>query len=277
MLTTDEFNKVVETVKDTLYMPGQCVCSPAASCKEIYQHDHTARSGYYWINTNKQPQRIYCEMNTTRCGNITGGWMRVAHIDMNTSQQTCPSPLKTITSPKRMCVQQQTAAGCSSVRYPTLGLPYTQVCGQAVGYMYGSAEGLQAYYTNKTIDSPYVDGLSITYGSPRHHLWTYAASINRLCLCQSRSLASQPPSFVEDDYYCDGLNQPWGYKWYPEYRLWDGVGCPTNNTCCDSPNVPWFHRTLNTTITDDIEVRMCRDQESDNEDVGVELMELYIY
>ena len=276
VLTPDELNKVVETVKDTMCMLGRSACSPAASCKEIYQHDHTARSGYYWINTNKQPQKIYCEMNTTRCGNITGGWTRVAHIDMNTSQQTCPSPLKTITSPRRMCAQNRFVAGCSSVGYPTFGLSFTQVCGQAAGYPYTSPDGLVALYA-KTIDSPYVDGLSITYGSPRHHLWTYAAGHNGRCPCHPNNYAKQPPSFVGQHYYCDGWPERWRYKWYPQYRLWDGEGCPAGNTCCDPPNLPWFHRALNTTITDDIEVRWCHDETADNELVGVELLELYIY
>ena len=277
VLTTEEFNRVIETVKDTLCMLGQSACSPAPSCKVIYQHNRKALSGYYWISTDVGPQRLYCEMNTTRCGNTTGGWTRVTHVDMKEPQQTCPSPLRTLTSPKRICVQQQSNKGCTSVRYPTLGLNFAQVCGQAIGYMHGSPDGLEAINTNKTIDNPYVDGLSITYGSPRRHVWTYAAGINRHCLCHSNSLASQPPSFVGRHYYCDGRPAPWGYRWYPEYRLWDGEGCPAGNTCCDPPNLPWFHRTLNRATTEDIEVRWCRDRSQSDEDVGVELLEIYIY
>ena len=153
---------------------GMCADNPAASCKEIYDCNPSTPSGNYWISTDSGPQEVYCEMRASRCGNITGGWMRVAHINMSDPEQTCPSPLRTLTSPLRMCAGG-TSAGCSSVQYPTLGLNFTHVCGQAIGYMYHSADGLDAPYTSKTIDSPYVDGLSITYGSPRHHLWTYAA------------------------------------------------------------------------------------------------------
>ena len=154
VLTTEEFNRVIETVKDTLCTLGQSACSPAPSCKVIYQHNPNTPSGYYWISTDVGPQRLYCEMNTTRCGNTTGGWTRVAHIDMKEPQQTCPSPLRTLTSPKQMCVQQQTAAGCTSVQYSTLGVPFTQVCGQAAGYMYSTPDGLDAIVTTKTIDNP---------------------------------------------------------------------------------------------------------------------------
>ena len=65
--------------------------------------------------------------------------------------------------------------------------------------------------------------------------------------------------------------------WYSQYPLWDGEGCPVGNTCCDRQDLPWFHRTLNAASTDDIEVRWCRDEDAGNEDVGVVLLELYVY
>ena len=276
-LTTEEFEEIIEALKNKICMMGQYKGFPATSCKEIYDCNPNTPSGYYWISgTGDQPLRLYCEMNTTRCGNITGGWTRIAHLDM-TEQQTCPSPLRTLTSPKRMCVQQQTAAGCTSVRYSTLGVPFTRVCGQAAGYMFCSPDGLDAISTTKTIDNPYVDGLSITYGSPRHHVWTYAAGHIRRCRCHPNNYASPSPSFVGQHYYCDGWPQPYTCTWYPQYKLWDGAGCPAGNTCCDPPNLPWFHRTLDTTTTEDLEVRLCHDQSVGDEDVGVELMELYIH
>ena len=240
------------------------------SCKEIYECDSTAPSGYYMVSTDSGPQQVYCEMNATRCGNIIGGWTRVAHINMTNPEETCPSGLRTITSPQRMC-SGQTPAGCYSVHYPTLGLNFTHVCGRAIGYMSGSADGLDAIVTSKTIDSPYVEGLSITYGSPRHHLWSYAAGHTGRCLCHPNRVASPPPSFVGQHYYCDGQDGAWNY------RIWDGEECFTGSTCCDLPNLPWFHRALNTAISDNIEVRWCRDQEASNENVGVELFELYVY
>ena len=255
---------------------GTTVHNPATSCKEIYNCNPNTPSGNYWISTDSVPQEVYCEMRATRCSNIAGGWTRVAHINMSEPQPTCPSPLRTLTTPHRMCAGQ-TSAGCSSVRYPTLGLNFTQVCGRAIGYMYATADGLDALFTPQTIDDPYVDGLSITYGTPRRHLWTYAAGVTFRCLCQANNRASSPPSFVGQHYYCDGWPEDYSSVWYPQYPLWDGVGCPTGNTCCDPPNLPWFHRTLNTTTNDDIEVRWCRDEAASNEDIGVELFELYVY
>ena len=200
----------------------------------------------------------------------------MAHINMSEPQQTCPSPLLALNAPVRMCTGG-TSAGCYSVLYPALGLSFTQVCGQAIGYMYYSVDGLNAVATTKVIDNPYVDGLSITYGSPRQHLWTYVAAQNGRCLCHSPTHASRPPSFVGQHFYCDGWPEQYSATWYTLYPLWDGEGCPTNNTCCDPQDLPWFHRTLNTASTDDIEVRWCHDEGAGNEDFGVDLLELYVY
>ena len=252
--------------------------NPATSCQEIYRCDPTAPSGYYWVRTDRVhgPQQVYCEMNTTRCGNVTGGWTRVAQINMTDPEQSCPSVLRTIESPLRMCAGL-TSAGCASVLYPTLGLNFTHVCGQALGYQYYFTDGLDAVATTKTIDNPYVDGLSITYGTPRNHLWSYANGHNGRCRCHPGSGAAPPPSFVGQNFYCDGLPVQPQQIWHTEYRLWDGEGCPSGNTCCDPPNLPWFHRALDTPVTGDIEVRWCRDEPSNIEDFAVELMELYVY
>ena len=144
----------------------------AASCKEIYDCNPNSPSGYYWRNSSP-PELMYCAINLTRCGNTTGGWTRVAYIDMTSPEGTCPSPLETIASP-RSC-SRSGGAGCSSVYFSTFGVPVTQVCGQAIGYQYYTPGGFHVHQRN-SIDDPYVDGLSITYDTtPRRHLWTYAA------------------------------------------------------------------------------------------------------
>ena len=109
-----------------------------------------------------------------------------------------------------------TSVGCYSVRYPALGLSFTHVCGQVLGYMYSSVDGLDAVATTKVIDNPYVDGLSITYGSPRQHLWTYAAGHNGRCLCHSPTHASSSSSFVGQHFYCDGWPEQYSAIWYTQ-------------------------------------------------------------
>ena len=261
---------------------GMYPAIPASSCKEIHLCRANRSSGYYWIITPSGPREVYCLLNTTRCGSVGGGWMRVGQIDMTNPLGACPSPLRTVTTPKRMCAKQG-GAGCSSVLFNTHGVPYTEVCGQAIGYQFHSPDAF-AYRSNPNINSAYLDGISITYGIPRQHLWSYAVGIAQsqwdrsdACPC-APSRGMQPPSFVQSHYYCEsaGVGGATG-QWYTNDTLWDGEGCPVGNTCCDPPNLPWFHRRIATSTTDDLEVRWCRDEAADNEDIGVELLELYTY
>jgi hypothetical protein len=51
-------------------------------------------SGYYWVRaSNGSAVRVYCDM-TRSCGGVTGGWMRVAELDMTNSSHQCPSGLR---------------------------------------------------------------------------------------------------------------------------------------------------------------------------------------
>ena len=254
----------------------------AASCKEIYDCNPNSPSGYYWRDSSP-PELMYCAMNLTHCGNTTGGWTRVALIDMTRPEGTCPSPLVTIPSPRSCAPTSE--AGCSSVFFSTFGVPFTKVCGRAIGYQYHTVDAFGALAgLGSSIDDPYVDGLSITYDTPRHHLWTYAAGHAESgnpgaqnCPCADAT-GAQPPSFVGDHYYCESANVGGTEdQWYADDPLWDGDGCATGNTCCNPPNLPWFNRMIDPPSTADIELRLCRDEPANLEDVSVELFELYVY
>ena len=70
------------------------------------------------------------------------------------------------------------------------------------------------------------------------------------------------------------------YTLYANDPLWDGQGCGATS-CCElsyPPGVtpPWFCKQLPQTTTDDIEVRICGDQGTANEDIPVELIEIYV-
>ena len=46
----------------------------------------------------------------------------------------------------------------------------------AVGYQKSSTDGFADFHFSKrSINGPYVDGVSITYGTPRKHVRTYAS------------------------------------------------------------------------------------------------------
>ena len=57
--------------------------------------------------------------------------------------------------------------------------------------------------------------------------------------------------------------------------LWDGEGCGDTSTCCEFNSPPWFCRDLPESTTDDIELRLCSDQDISNEDTGIEIVNIY--
>ena len=57
--------------------------------------------------------RVYCDM-TRSCGGVTGGWMRVAELDMTGSSQQCPSGLRLRTDSNVRSCGIISSPGCSS-------------------------------------------------------------------------------------------------------------------------------------------------------------------
>ena len=162
-----------------------------------------------------------------------------------------------------------------------------QVCGQLRGYQHGTPD---AFFPNpsRTIDDLYVDGVSITYGSPsRKHIWTYANGVNLMffgvpqfnCPCNDVN-RHVPPPFVGSDYYCEtGDNDKTccATTLYPNDPLWDGQQCPGEEApCCTHPNMPWFNKTLSESTTEDIELRVCGLDISKYEDTPLEVIELFV-
>ena len=252
---------------------------PANSCLHLYQCNVLSSSGLYWIvGSNTTSKQVYCDMDNARCG--SKGWTRIAYLNMAEDGATCPSGLTVITDPKNLCGRGDgSAASCSSLTYSVYGTKYNRVCGRAIGYQFGSTDG---YHGPQDINSYYVDGLSITYGSPRKHIWTYASGVSDntdgggryTCPCALYP-GFAPPSFVGDNQYCESGNVG-GFTGvvYDDDPLWDGDGCGEGNNCCAQPGMPWFCRSLPLEIEDDIEVRFCGNEGA--EDVYVELLELYI-
>ena len=271
-------------------LSSECV-RVATSCKELYQCNPALPSGYYNIVTPQGVERVYCEMNTTNCGNITGGWMRVAHINMTDANSTCPENLTyTVSNSTHMCTRSHTGGvACSSVTFPTHGVPYTKVCGRARGYQYYGTIGFYNYHTagQASLNDPYVSGLSVTTSNLQNHIWTFAAGLSKdynyptyNCPCTVYPGYSAP-SFVGEQYFCESVNTgPYEIhgQWYLDDPLWDSQGCASGSTCCDRGG-PWFRTTLNQAagLGDDIEVRMCSTHAPQTENLGVDQLELFTY
>ena len=221
-------------------------------------------------------------MDTTYC-NIKGGWMRLVHLNMSEPAASCPATFRQIETPAKLCGRLTTP--CSSVIFPTDGIRYSKVCGQTRGYQYYTPNGFG--HSSNNINSAYVDGIAITYGSPRHHLWTYATGLSDddnysggifNCPC-TKPPGRDPPAFVRQDYYCEsGITGRWqdNNRIALEDPLWDGDGCGPGNNCCNQTGMPWFYRTLPQEVGDDIEVRLCGNQGLADEETYMDLLEIYI-
>ena len=264
----------------------------AKSCFDIYDCNPRSPSGLYYVRYKSHygtysPTRVYCDMETRRCG-VKGGWMYVTSLDMKNSAHYCPSHFKQeVSGGKRFCVKK-VRTGCSSQTYSIGGVPYAEVCGKAIGYQYGSPDTApHPVGTYRSIEEGYMDGISITHGStPRKHIWTYMggftedASISHIykCPCAAKGIPLSYNNFVGNHFYCEsGMpNKNGPIKWYLNDPLWDGAGCPSGNSCCANSGLPYFYRTLPRVTNDNIEVRICADDPRPNEDVGLEELELYV-
>ena len=71
-------------------------------------------SGYYWVRASVGfAVRVCCDM-TRSCGGVTGGWVRVAELDMTNSSHQCPSGLRQLNITRCTCVKIEEQSGCSS-------------------------------------------------------------------------------------------------------------------------------------------------------------------
>ena len=130
------------------------------------------------------------------------GWRRVAYLDMSDPSQQCPSVWREYTTPHRVCGRQSTTASCEGLTYSTGSEQFNQVCGRIIGYQLGSTDSFRG--SSQSIDTYYVDGISVTRGSPRQHIWTFATGLDEhttypccTCPCVTGSTNGNIiPSFV---------------------------------------------------------------------------------
>ena len=266
---------------------GQYATFPLDSCAAL---PPSSPSGHYWVRTpTDSAVLVYCDP-TRSCGRVTGGWRRVAELDMTNSSQQCPSPLRQRNDNNTRTCGTDPNRDCSSLSFPTDSLSYSKVCGKVIAYQIGSPDSFSDLGVggSNDIDTNYLDGVSLTHGSPRQHIWSFAAapdevgtnpSLNCPCINRDRAgSATRPPAFVGNDYFCDtGSSGTFDFRtFHSDDPLWDGAGCGPLNDCCSFNNPPWFYKQLPQPTTDSIEMRACRDQGLSNEDIAIESVEIYV-
>ena len=272
---------------------GMLQSSPGKSCNDIYQINKASRgaSGNYWINTTTGVHQVYCDMEL-ECGGHKGGWMRIADLDTSRGDD-CPSGWTKITTNDGgqpfidVCRSPiDSTGGCHSTAFTVNRARYHKICGKARGYQKFSTDAFSS--PSKSINEAYVDGVSITLGNPRKHVWTYAVGFSEEgplhtklsnCPCAATSGKSAHP-FIYGNYYCESGSASVQFTQdiiHTSDPLWDGNGCVfSNNNCCSDANMPWFYRQFPMPQNDDIEVRLCTDNVFANEAVVVDQLQLYV-
>jgi hypothetical protein len=217
----------------------------------------------------------------SNCG--YGDWVRIAYLNMSDPTQQCPNAWRGYSDPVRSCGRPVSSrSGCATVYFSSNGKQYSSVCGRALGYQKGSPDGFGSTDFDTTLDGIYVDGISMTHGSPRTHIWTFAAGLytgeNRNtnnCPCEG---GRQQPDYVGGNFFCgSGDHDPQFqlHKFYDQDPLWNGANCP-NTTGCPFNSPPWFSTKLPMPTYDDIEVRICGDQSTGDEDTPLQFLEIYV-
>ena len=240
---------------------------------------------------NDIDEAVQAIQTVPNCGD--GLWYRVAHTNMSDPTQQCPSAWREVTFDGiRLCARPTTGfqvGSCPGTLYPVPD-QYSKVCGRIIGYQFGSPDsfGRDAHNPRSTIDEAYLDGISVTHGTPRVHIWSYVAGASENgscttiinCPCSVNGDPDLIPSYVGANYYCESAFEgdcTVNGIFFPADKLWDGQQCNNEGTCCTGANTPpWFSVDLPDSTSDDIEVRICHNQSTGDEDTPIQLLELYI-
>ena len=207
------------------------------------------------MSSNGSSVRVYCDM-TKSCGNVTGGLTRVAILNNETRRKFCTDNFTT-TNENTRCIRSTPMAGCSSIVFPVMNIPYSHICGIVQAFWFGSPDGFTgSERSSTTINDNYVDGISLTYGtSSRTHIWTLIADEAG----SNQDCPHRVPEYVGNHYSC--LNNEFS--------------CTSSSSSCYSP----FLRLLQQPVTEDIELRLCRDQNrlTNNEGIYLGNLEIYVW
>ena len=292
-------SQVASRLDDVLRLKylGQTSRFAADSCLQIKEAKPESESGYYWVtDSDGTAVRVYCDMSddlAALCGNATSGWMRVANVNMSNriTDPECPgSEFELVEDVVRVCrrLLVDDNGGCNSHSFPLYSIDYGKVCGRVIGYQFGTGDAFQdGINSGFGIDKPYVDGVSLTYGSPRNHIWSFASYSTEfftVCPCSNGSTETTP-GFVGENYFCESGAKIFDFPvpvfttLFSDDALWDGEDCgqvpdSVEGPCCDGP--PWFYRNLDSLTNDDIELRLCSNAHRLDEEVSFEIVELYV-
>ena len=168
----NKLNQIITAINTSSSYPSSCLVH---SCEEIKANWPDSSSDHY---SNGHTRYVYCHMEEL-CDS-KGGWMRVAYLNMSDSTEECPPGFRLYDeNGVRACGRPESspAGYCQSVKFPSYSISYSQVCGRVTGYQYASPNAIQPHGEINNLNAAYVDGVSLTHGNPRQHIWTFMAAL----------------------------------------------------------------------------------------------------
>ena len=214
------------------------------------------------------------------CG--PGLWWPVAYLDMTDPSQQCPSAWREYnTSGVKACGRPANSTGSCATEFYCTNRQYSRVCGRIIGYQVGSPDAFTGFNNNNRG----LDGVTISHGAQQEYIWSYTAGVTESssqhtasnCPCSTEA-GTRPPTLIREQYYCESGNPTDTFEvdqLYSSDPLWDGQQC--EGTCCTgTKSPPWFSVQLPAPTTDIIEVSICCDELTMNEDTPVKLIEIYV-
>lgn len=219
---------------------------------------------------------VDCQSNgieVPECG--PGLWIPIADFNVTGDSRECPTGWTFTETPARGCTRGADSAGCDLASFSTEGCSYQRVCGRVIGSASGSMslEGFNTWPGTPIDGINLVDGVTITHSSPIQHIWTLAGSSGMpSCPCNVPSTITTATTFAGSDYFCDTTSADTKQLWAGDCQ---GLS-PAVEACCNFNTPPFFTATLPSPTSANVDARLCRDEPRSNEDLLVEIIQLYV-
>ena len=199
-------------------------------------------------------------MAIQECGTYSSSWREIAYIDttvISTANDQCQQyGLRPVNRDRnQVACGKPLESGCFN---HTIGIngKYSHVCGRVRGYKLKQVLGFKPEVDHDGINSHYADGVLITRGNPRQHLWTYAAGTSGCPCINPGARPPYTPRVTGANYACESTRTDW------DQPLWDRPKHTVADDNCKSHVNGWFYQNVEET-EESIEVRWCGPEKDD--------------
>lgn len=202
------------------------------------------------------------------------------NFDMSNPSVNCPNGLEPVEiQGVRFCRKDFNGTGCSTLVY-SHAQPIKRMYGRIHGIQSGAPD-IEVDQLERGLDGMYLDGVSLTYGTPRQHIWSFfglSTAALPYCPC-SVGATRESPDFVGEHYFCESATNELTIvspaMTYLNNPIWDGQNCLGTQSvgCCNGNG--FFYREFVMPFSGDVELRLCTDSFRFDKDIGLQLVQLW--